>query len=337
MSTTKEIKHLTGDQAAVIDRLRQHMTRLGLTDRSFHQKHLAQFFSFTVWHRIVGDKYTGDVAGVIAKCERAANELDAMARATASTISGGVQLLELPHLLACEGAVVESARQLGKKRITALLGETGAGKTETARHLFNTVGQDRKLFPGGVVMLEATPSWATYKSCLHDLGKALGLPGPWRDTQNVENDIVGEIRRRGTMLIAIDECQYFSARSVDLLKVLTNQTSAVLFVASDPVLWEEFTKKSWSASSQIVNRCRAVVRVNALAASDVVPFIAPWVSGATAREMATKIAKAATMFGRFDRVKDVLFWMDEKHRNDWTVENVENAIHLTELNLGLVK
>lgn len=242
---------------------------------------------------------------------------------------------ELPHTVACATSVSECARRLDKKRITVLLGETGAGKSVTGRHLFTVLGGDRKLFPGGALMLEATPSWRTYKSALHDFAAALGLSGPWRDTQNVEADVVSELRQRGPTLVVIDECQYFSEKSADLTKFFTNQTPAVLFLVSDPVLWEQFKKRSWAASSQIINRCRAVIRVNAIAKNDVRPFLPRIALTGQSDAILNAIATAATLFGRFDRVKDVVWWMREAKGDAWTLENVLDVIGMTERNQGL--
>lgn len=330
----KQIHKQTEEQRAKVARLLAHQ-RPGQADAKFWRESLLPFeISSSTWSRLKSDTYTAKLDGVFERVDRALNELDHRKRADQVAGPDGI-FHALPHTAACETSVVECARRLDKKRITVLLGETGAGKSVTGRHLYKTLGGNKRLFPGGALMLEATPSWRTYKSALHDFAGALGLSGPWRDTQNVEADVVAELRQRGPTLVVIDECQYFSEKSADLTKFFTNQTPAVLFLVSEPVLWEQFKKRSWAASSQIINRCRAVIRVTALSRDDVKPFLAHADLNGQGAAIADEIARAATLFGRFDRVKDIVWWMREAKGDVWTIENVRDVIGMSERNQGL--
>ncbi len=329
---SKLVKPLSGEGRAVLEALNRH--RGGMTDAEFFRKHIEPAgISSSVWSRLNRDIYTGDTPKKELALRGVLNTLEANAQAVAVLPNGARRFIETPRFTAICRAIETCAERLDKKRGVSFFAATGGGKTATCRQLMHRFERRRDVFPGGVVLVESTESCKTYKGSLENFARAVGIFQPWRGTDEAQASVLAACKERGRFLLINDECQYWSPHTVNFMKLIANQTQAVIFTGAEPFLWAEFEKKSWATASQWKNRQRAVFHLDELTSADVLPHIERFTAS---HEIAAEIARSATTFGLFDRVADVIFWM-EKAGSDWTLPNVRAAIHKADQNAGLVK
>ena len=203
-------------------------------------------------------------------------------------------------------------------RAVFFLAPTGGGKTALARQL--------KVMHDGI-FVEARESWReSYYAALYDIGIAAGVSPDELGTSkhSAEQALLRKLRANRRVLI-VDEGEYFGARTINLFKLLLNQTGTVPVIMTIPVLFTRWQARSWAESEQLNRRAHAVIVAGPVLPDDVDLFF----SGAdlsAAKSVCGVVAKAANEFGSYDTVREIVAELAADGPGEVTKERAEKAV-----------
>ena len=292
-----DLSSYTEGQLDVLRQLCALRDELGISDGEFVRKHLT--LSSTTWSRINTGTYGADAASAFVKLELNLRQLR-VERAQASRTTGGAAW----YRIVPQQSVIDAVSQAKLKpasdpdRAVFFLAPTGGGKTATARQL--------KVMHDGI-LVEARESWRdSYYAALCDVGQAAGISEDELGTSkhSAEQAVLRKLRANRRVLI-IDEGEYFGARTINLLKLLLNQTETVIVVMTIPVLFTRWQARSWEESKQLNRRAHAVIVAGPVLPDDVALFLKGSNLFASAAVCGV-IAKAANEFGSYDTVREII-------------------------------
>lgn len=139
--------------------------------------------------------------------------------------------------------------QRGKRRLLLIEGPSGAGKTESLRLIAGR-------FSGIVALIEAHEGWASPACALRDILLAVDRRQKREDLPTSTADLLGAVISAlgsGQHVLAIDEGHHMTARVLNVLKTIINQTSAHIIVAAIGTLWRKLAARSWEEARQLIH------------------------------------------------------------------------------------
>lgn len=288
----------TPGQIDVLTQLSAHQTALGLTDAAFVRKFLT--VSGTAWSRIKSGKYGANADEMFSKLAVNLRQLR-IKLAQDAKLTGG----KVFHTFAQQQAVIDAVTTCllkpsdDQNRFVAYLAPTGGGKTALGREL--KVMHD-------AIYVEASETWRTsYFAALVAIGRAAGcnVSELLKGTRSAEAAVITRFCANRRVLL-IDEGEYFGARTINLLKLLLNQTPTVVVVLAIPELFARWNSAAWAEAAQITRRAEAIVRLDHVMPDEVALLLSTRVAVSEPGRVAGMIAKAANEFGAYDLVTRVI-------------------------------
>ena len=272
-----------------------------MSDASFVSRFLP--FSSTVWSRVNGGSYQGNLETVARQMETAADEMDDRLEAIAKRAERSRGFLAT-RLAQAVLVAHRRARDDGNScRIVVVIAPTGAGKTTIGRHIENRLG---------AVYVEGRQSWlSSYRSFCADVAEAAGMPIRARefDERTAERQMLAALgTRHGTLVI--DEANTLGATTANAIKLIANNTSYTLVVASVPEAWDRFTAAATTEVRQVLNRCQAVIRFPEIPAKDAEMFLCDGFAG-DRKAACKRLAEAANAFGAYKMMRRVCDVLDD--------------------------
>lgn len=279
---------LTAEDSAVISDLQRHQTELGLGQEEFARRYLSK--SSTVWTRICSGDYWRRVADsepVMSALRMDLRNLEA-ARLLESRY-GAVEFIEHPEA----AQVLKAVRQARVKpisddvRLVVYLAPSGGGKSAVAGRIRADGGR----------IVEARQSWLrSYWVGLCDIARACGI-----NTKNfyspaeLEDELIRRLNSRRQTLV-IDEGEFFSAATLNLVKLILNKTSAVIVICALPEAFDRWSTKNWHEAVQIRRRTHALVRLAPCDEDTARMFLKPIKCDTTALKVAAAFAREFAPF-----------------------------------------
>lgn len=307
----------TPAQLDILNQLCALRDELGLSDGEFVRQHLT--VSSTVWSRINSRSYQASAASAFVRLEANLRQIR-VERAQATRTTGGAAW----YRIVTQQSVIDAVSQAKLKpagdpdRAVFYLARTGGGKTATARQL--------KVMHDGI-LVEARESWRdSYYAALCDVGIAAGLSESeiGSSKHSAEQALLRKLRANRRVLL-IDEGEYFGARTINMLKLLLNQTETVVVIMTIPELFTRWQQRSWVESEQLNRRAHAVIVGGPVLPEDVALFAtgAGLDAGAGACSV---IAKAANDFGLYDTVRELVTDLAEDGTGAVSKERAAEAV-----------
>jgi hypothetical protein len=292
----RPIKHLTPQQAAVIEKLNQIRAHLpgAKTEQDFARRYLP--FSYDTWRHLRLDDYTGSVDKCCADAEKALANILLMIEARVDTGAGKDEFFPTSISRAIFNAVDAARGRDNENRLIIYKSETGGGKSAICRQLARKYDSP---------IVEGTESMRTsYFAVCSRICKAYGSPGPWMSKDRVEDEMLAIFGQRDMVLI-FDEGNSFGPQAINALKLLLNRTRATIFIAAIPAIFNRMRLKSWFEASQLIRRVEAVFVHPDFDRVHVAPFFNGWEFPDGQAKAMNRIAEAASAFGLYDMVKRV--------------------------------
>lgn len=150
-----------------------------------------------------------------------------------------MQVLETVQAVAVEPRIEE-------RRLIIVLAEKGQGKTRCVRFL--------KRRPTHAKAVDTRPAWTTsYRTALLDTGAAMDLVFvPGTSSAAMETEIVTKATLGG--VLCFDEGEYFGKPALDLIKLLSNKTGAVVVLFMRWAAWKNLEKQHPEEAAQLQRR-----------------------------------------------------------------------------------
>lgn len=310
----------TPGQLDVLRELGAIQEQLGLSDAQFVQRHLT--VSASSWHRLKAGTYKADPASALLKLETNLRQLR-IESAQRAKLTGNRPF----YPLAQQQAVIDAVTTCKLKpaddpnRFIAYLAETGGGKTALARQL--------KIMHDGI-LVEGRESWRkSYYAALIDIASEAGVAQDdmGRGERGAENALLRRFRGNKRVLI-LDEGEYFGPRTINLVKLLLNQTPTVVVVMAIPSLFNKWQKAAWEEAKQINRRAEAMIDLGKITPDEVAIFVkARCKVAGNGQGIFGAIAKTANEFGGFDMVTRVVDELAKLEGEAVGVEETTHAIH----------
>lgn len=280
--------------AAELEKLR---SRLGINNAAqFHRTYLSSYMSYSVWHRFRKGEYKGDNDKTEASCRKAIDAITSMLDLQERADTSVQNYIELDIFAALNYAVEMAHNRKNNKRGVIFKADTGGGKSTWCAQLKARYG---------ATVVEASETWRkSYMSSCADICAAFGMPGPWKSASDAAASLLNHMRST-TGVLAIDEANSFGPQTCNLLKLILNQTSWTVCIATLPFFFEQLTRKSWAEAKQMIRRSVVLVAED-LTAADVAKLCGPMNIVPDDKAVAFRaIAKAANKFGLIDRVCEI--------------------------------
>ncbi len=207
----------------------------------------------------------------------------------------------LPGVDAVRLAAVGAMKSWGTDRVVFVDGESGCGKTTSARILCGKYGKR-------VLMIEANCMWNDSPAALlGDLLVELGeLTPPFRGVSRLSR--VMELLKVSRRCIIIDEAHHMGPKCLNVIKTLVNRTPGEFVLIGIPEMWAKLYKAAFSEARQLsTNRISARVKLG-LDVKDVEGYlknIFPEAEKAELHAAAKMIRPAAQNNGALAFVRDV--------------------------------
>lgn len=244
------------------------------------------------------------------------------------------------HPLLAFQAVIKSVKQCKLKanadepnpeRIIKVIASTGGGKTTLRKFLVQELRGE--MFIGAVQCRDA---WRPNShedrrrakfAVLEDMFEALNL----RITKSrdgikpMEDALIAACKSQPRVLF-LDEAEFFSAYSLNLIKLLTNETKIIFIIACTPRAHAKWNQYYPDEADQISRRTHAVVSTEQVRAEDVALFF-PANQFEEPTQAVEFIAKEAAKFGHFSLVNRIVDILAKSNRSGHTevVEAVTKA------------
>lgn len=227
-------------------------------------------------------------------------------------------------------------------RFIIFLAETGGGKSALCQQV-----EISGKFKG--VTLEAREKWKENGTVsTRAIAEACGLqPSTWWPRTRIEDELIRFCNTRKVVL-CIDEGEYFGPGTLNLFKLLLNQSNVVILVAAIPKSyerWTDSTKATWHEAKQLIRRTHAVIRGPVcnrgadaadgfISDSDAARFFTDL--GLSPKELegvSARAAAAANTFGNYDFLKRLAAEM--RNRPNVNPAEVGKAIEVVHALMGV--
>jgi len=220
------------------------------SDKAFAKRWLT--VSETTWFRVRSGSYTAD------DHSRVWDKLSAdLARLEDHlVIASGHDPVVLPMQHICLGlAATRCAFGQPRNRLVTILGDSGSGKTFTARAIAEE-------FPGACASVQASEPWrSSYMAALQSIADAAGLGKLPASARVAESQLITYLCK-SPRIIAIDEGNYFGPATLNLVKLILNLTKSTVVVLALPELWERMVRSHRAEYQQLRNRTAAKLLLN---------------------------------------------------------------------------
>ena len=285
---------LTAEDRQIVADLERHQRELGLSNGDFCKRYLS--YSPTVWSRCI----TGEYFQIVKEPEKVLRTLAADLRAleetrlqearysTAGFIKHPDAELVIRAIKECRGKPISNP-----DRVIVYVAPTGGGKSALCGHLRSD----------GARLVEARESWLrSYFACVRDISKACGVnPDSFYSPDTLEEELLRVLNSRRTTLV-IDEGEFLSARTLNLVKLVVNKSAAVVVICCMPEAYDRWATRNWHEASQVKRRTHAMIRCAPCDVRTARMFLHEF----TLEEGAAKAAAAfARAFGAFDTLTQI--------------------------------
>ena len=285
---------LTADEREIIEALKRHEQELGLSQEQFAQRHLS--YSATTWSRLKDGSYFEKIDGADKLFEALAADLRQIETSRlAEQRYGAREFFEHTDARLVLRAVGECrAKPLSdSNRLIVYLAPTGGGKSALCGRLRRE----------GARIVEARESWQrSYFSCLRDIAAAISVPV--RDEYSpdrLEESILRRLNSKRHVLV-VDEGEFFGARTLNLLKLILNKSTAAVVLCAIPEPYDKWNRKDWHEAQQLRRRTHALVRLEPCTSATAKLFL----KGISTEEGALTAAAAfARTFGGFNTLQEL--------------------------------
>ena len=287
----------------IIARLTRAQERTAMGDEAFAKKHLP--YSSTVWFRLKDGTYppTQSPDKLAARLEVALRKFNAR-RQGRSVVLDGQKIHTFEHCERVFNAIDLARAATNENRGVLYLAPTGGGKSTLLRAIADKYES---------VLVEARESWRkSYYFALVDIATALEIPGceTLRGEHDAECAVISRLQEK-QLVMCIDEGEYFGPRTINLLKLILNQSRTVIVLAAIPELFQRMSMSAWVESRQFCRRLQEVVKLSVISPDEVKEFITTPLE--KPRETCVKIASEANIFGHFDLVKRTADLLVQEH------------------------
>jgi hypothetical protein len=305
-----------------------------MTDKDFCREYNFGFHEST-WSKVKRGVYGGDAAKAETACASMLRRIQER-KAIAQKVRGGIKFLDftpMQTVLDRIGILLEEPTGSNQNRLVMYLAPSGGGKTTLARE---TAARH-----GGIVV-EGRESWrGTYgksngynNACL-DICRAIGVTETDidRNPRLAEAALIKFLKARKIVLV-IDEGEYFGPQTLNLIKLILNQTPTIVLLLAIPELWDRVQKKGYVEAQQIMRRTDHVERLEHIHPPEVERFLtATGVNlNGSAKRSSEIVAKHANEFGRFDLIKRVAQRLNDGEAH--TADEVETTAMAVKAMLG---
>ncbi len=138
----------------------------------------------------------------------------------------------------------------GKDRLILVQGGSGSSKTSCLQLLSQNEAA------GSMVMLEASDvTWRSPRAAIRDMLRGLGvgeetIPAA---TADMVDELLKVLKRRGRVIIAIDEAHHLNGSMLNLLKMLINKTEALFILAGMKTLFQKLRSVASEEAKQLIH------------------------------------------------------------------------------------
>lgn len=285
---------LTDEDRRVIADLVAHQTQLGLTQSEFAKRYLS--YSATVWGRVV----SGEYFGMTKEPEKVIRTLTSDLRSLEETLIqearySALNFVRHPDAELVIRAIKECRGKLisNPDRVVMYVAPTGGGKSALCGYLRSE----------GARLVEARESWLrSYFACVRDIANACGVnPDNYYSPDTLEEQLMRILNSRRTTLV-IDEGEFFSSRTLNLVKLVVNKSAAVVVICCMPEAYDRWSTRNWHEASQIKRRTHAMIRCAPCDIRTARMFLTGFDLDESAARAAAGFARA---FGMFDTLVQI--------------------------------
>jgi len=303
---------LTPEHREIIDSLRDYQIQLKLSDNEFAKKHLS--ISYSGWSRIYNLLYTAKPDSALAKLGRDLRNLRSELSRRNKQMAGRPYIKLPDHELIFDALEVAKLRE-DEHRLVIYRAKSGGGKTTLLKQV--------QIELNGY-LVEAKESWRkSYLAATSDIASAVGIKidGDLKSEHKFETALIDGMNKKGRGVLLIDEGEYFGPRTINLIKLILNQTKWTIFLGAIPELFDRWSKKAWAEAVQLRRRTVINLTASAVTADDVKRFAAYM---QLPKNAAAWIARSANEFGLYDTVARVIEQLAVE--DDLDDDNVASAI-----------
>lgn len=313
---SKPVRHLCAHGRELVTRLRAFY-QPGMSHKAFATAILKdgeERIGVDVWHRLMSDTYTGNTEGYEKLMARIVARLDAQQKALRRAARpDDLPFSEDELVLSIMGALRKTTETSDEMRMVIFQGYDGDGKSALREHIM--FGQTERAIAlraqfAQVHAIECNPCWRLFKAATSYLAGLFGDKGPHRDTATALASLTELARSAGTTLIILEEFQYASSDTWNLLKWLCNQTNLTFLILTHPDLFREMQKRSWMAVDQGHARSLYTAGPRVYSADTVRPFLSACGVQGEDLELGSKlVADAAQARHGFRRIREVCMFL----------------------------
>jgi hypothetical protein len=297
------IKPLTPEMIDLRDKLLAKREELGLTDQAFHRKYLHG--SYTTWYRWSTNQYNGDIDKQFEIYKKNFAQLIDI-KALNPLLDSSEPFYEFPVFEAIVNAIKKALDTKDENRLVIFLAKEGGGKDALCRQL-------KKIFNADI--LEATESWRkSYTAGCADVCQCIKVKGTWKSTRETEKQMLLALNKNRHILV-INEGNSFGPHTLNMIKLILNQTNSVVAIFAIPGIFDRMKHKSWFESSQVIRRAVAVIEAPDIEPDHVAPFLAEFNMNGSREPACMAIAAAANSFGRYNMIKRIVQILRDKKYN----------------------
>jgi len=302
----------------VLDRISQIRAEMGMPIERFVRQHLTR--SYSVYNRITNNKYAGAVDAALDDYERDVRKLEEMlaVRKLAAPKQSMDDIFITDTAEAVFKSVTAAAQRTDNLKGVIVLARHGQGKSTLCELL-------RQKFGAHVAF--ATQSWAqSYYAGCAAVNKVLGDTGPWRGTYEVENALWKHLGDR-CKVMAVDNANTFGPHTCNMVRDALDIAGKPWVILCLPAFFDRMRQDSYWQAAQMIRRC-VVIEAEPLKAQEVAHIIRNCGLNGSTMEAAARIAVAANKFAHYGFAHRVREYLQEKHRDGATMDQVDHAIRV---------
>lgn len=220
-----------------------------------------------------------------------------------------LEILRTSKLRATEQAIREAADKPGEERLVVVLAPTGGGKTMIANNLASRMNARR------VQVRECWRHSGTGYVPLLDICAAVGVRIKRRsrsDIAGIQDELLTYCTGR-RMVVVFDEGEHFGRSSLNLLKLLLNETRIVPVILCIPGEYDRWLDYWEHETLQIRRRTHAIIEQGAISEADCRLFV-PEEALADPDKGLEFLAREVSAFGHFSLLARVARLLAETRR-----------------------
>jgi hypothetical protein len=278
----------------------------------------------TNWTRVKNGTYgAADHSRVLAKLSAALDDiLDEIAITSGSTET---PILPLSHITRTRKAL-NIAFAEDRNRLVICLTDTGGGKTSIAKSI-------QRDFPARAAAVEASEPWRnSYLAGIHAIGEKIGIQEDLRNNARRDEKTLIDELSANPRIITIDEGNYFGHATLNLVKLILNNSRSIVVIFAMPVFWNYITRASFHEARQLRNRAAGILKFEVLKPSDVKLVLENKVPGWSTLQDPDRairlVCDAGNQFGLWNTVFPAAKFIAQESAESGqvTIETVEQAV-----------